>query len=287
LKVVCDYRTLGLEPGASPEALKIAHRDLVQVWHPDRFAANPRLQKMAQEKLRDINAAYARLRSGTPLAAEEPIEEEATPPAPAPPQQTWLQTGLQAVGVAVAILALILSAKSFHRWLANPATPAAAAAPQIVPPVVEENAEPAPALRSLSQRPAIVKTNDVPIANGEEIMEPRGRSGVGTLTITNQTDQDAVATLTENDVALRMVYVGAGQQASIGQIGPGVYRLKLAGGSEWSWKVRDFTRNRTLQRFAGPFSFTQIQTPGQVRGDQYHVELRRDSAIGSERKSTM
>jgi curved DNA-binding protein CbpA len=57
------YRILGLEPGASPERLKQAYRDLVWVWHPDRFEGNPRLQKVAQEKLKEINKAYEQLKS--------------------------------------------------------------------------------------------------------------------------------------------------------------------------------------------------------------------------------
>src|SRR5215813_5365257 len=71
------YRVLGVDSSASPEELKRAHRDLVQVWHPDRFTANPRLQKLAQEKLLEINAAYDALRFHTPA---DPVE---APPAPA------------------------------------------------------------------------------------------------------------------------------------------------------------------------------------------------------------
>lgn len=32
------YEILELEPGASPEEVKRAYRDLVKVWHPDRFS---------------------------------------------------------------------------------------------------------------------------------------------------------------------------------------------------------------------------------------------------------
>ncbi len=64
------YRALDLEPGASSEEIKQAWRDLAQVWHPDRFADNPRLQDKAQETLKQINAAYAALqRAGAPAAA--------------------------------------------------------------------------------------------------------------------------------------------------------------------------------------------------------------------------
>ena len=52
------FDTLGLEPGASSQEIKEAVRDLVKVWHPDRFSENPRLQLKAQEKLKKINEAY-------------------------------------------------------------------------------------------------------------------------------------------------------------------------------------------------------------------------------------
>src|SRR4051794_17106010 len=56
---------LGLEPTASAQEIKAAYRDLAKVWHPDRFAHDPRLQQKAQEKLKEINDAYRRLLDGT------------------------------------------------------------------------------------------------------------------------------------------------------------------------------------------------------------------------------
>lgn len=58
------YEILGLEPGASPDKVRHAYRDLVQVWHPDRFEHNPRLRKKAEERIKEINEAYGRLNSG-------------------------------------------------------------------------------------------------------------------------------------------------------------------------------------------------------------------------------
>ena len=54
---------LGLKPGASEEEVNQAYRDLVNVWHPDRFADNQRLQKKAEEKLKEINASYEYIKS--------------------------------------------------------------------------------------------------------------------------------------------------------------------------------------------------------------------------------
>lgn len=52
------YELLDLRPGYSQEDLKQAYKDLVQVWHPDRFTHNQRLQEKAESKLKQINKAY-------------------------------------------------------------------------------------------------------------------------------------------------------------------------------------------------------------------------------------
>lgn len=57
-RLALAFETLGIEPSASPDEIKQAHRDLVQVWHPDRYGNNERLRKKAEEKLKQINAAY-------------------------------------------------------------------------------------------------------------------------------------------------------------------------------------------------------------------------------------
>jgi hypothetical protein len=67
------YELLGVKPGISSGELKAAHRDLAKVWHPDRFVHDPRLQEKAQEKLKEINAAYELLVSGkTPRQTPPP-----------------------------------------------------------------------------------------------------------------------------------------------------------------------------------------------------------------------
>lgn len=55
------YRLLDLEPGASLEQIKQAHRELVKIWHPDRFSSDPKLTKRTNEKLKQINHAYESL----------------------------------------------------------------------------------------------------------------------------------------------------------------------------------------------------------------------------------
>jgi len=52
---------LDLDASASVDEARQAYRDLVTVWHPDRIPDNPRLRRKAQEKLKEINAAYEAL----------------------------------------------------------------------------------------------------------------------------------------------------------------------------------------------------------------------------------
>ncbi len=62
-KINRSIEILGLKPGASQEEVNQAYRDLVNVWHPDRFVGNPRLEKKAEEKVKEINAAYEYIKS--------------------------------------------------------------------------------------------------------------------------------------------------------------------------------------------------------------------------------
>jgi hypothetical protein len=87
------YELLGVAPGVSMQELKTAHRDLAKVWHPDRFAHDPRLQQKAQEKLKEINEAYDQLASGkagrrTRVSAQ-PNHSQSPPPRASAPRTGW------------------------------------------------------------------------------------------------------------------------------------------------------------------------------------------------------
>ena len=57
------YQTLNLQPGATLEDVKQAYRHLALTWHPDRYPHDSRLQAEAEQKFKEINYAYVRLRS--------------------------------------------------------------------------------------------------------------------------------------------------------------------------------------------------------------------------------
>ena len=63
LPVEDALKTLGLKPTATPDEIRQAYRDLVKVWHPDRFGSDVRLRAKAEEHLKAINSAFHTLES--------------------------------------------------------------------------------------------------------------------------------------------------------------------------------------------------------------------------------
>ena len=67
-----SFEILELDRGASTDEIKQSYKDIVTVWHPDRFSNNPRLKQKAEEKLKEVNAAYDTLKSY--LSSEQRME---------------------------------------------------------------------------------------------------------------------------------------------------------------------------------------------------------------------
>ncbi len=61
MSITKSYKTLDLKTGASIDDVRKAYKDMVRVWHPDRFAGNLRLRAKATEKLKEINLAYSEI----------------------------------------------------------------------------------------------------------------------------------------------------------------------------------------------------------------------------------
>lgn len=75
-------KALNLTPPATAAEVKQAYRDMVLIWHPDRFTANPRLQKKAEARMREINEAYEALQRGVDAPAWEPPRAQRPNPPP-------------------------------------------------------------------------------------------------------------------------------------------------------------------------------------------------------------
>ncbi len=65
---------LELDRDATIYKAKQAYKDLVNVWHPDRFSNNPRLKQKAEERLKELNEAYETVKSF--LSSKKPLEPE-------------------------------------------------------------------------------------------------------------------------------------------------------------------------------------------------------------------
>jgi hypothetical protein len=83
-----------VNPAATDEEVRVAHRDLTKVWHPDRFAHDAEMQRKAQEKLKAINMAYDTIRA---------VRTGSQPPGP-PFRSEWIW----AIGSALAGLFMLL-----------------------------------------------------------------------------------------------------------------------------------------------------------------------------------
>jgi curved DNA-binding protein CbpA len=55
------YEILEVNKSATPDQVKQAYKDLVNIWHPDRVSNNPRLKQKAEDKLKEINTAYEKV----------------------------------------------------------------------------------------------------------------------------------------------------------------------------------------------------------------------------------
>lgn len=136
-----SYQILGLKPDASPEEARQAYRDLVNVWHPDRFLHDERLRLIAQEKLKEINGAYELVKAqffAASIAPESTAlpEPEAAAEAPAPdtPPSGRRHVALWATlgGIAIVLIAagtvlFLKSGRSQRAASSTPTTPVLAA----------------------------------------------------------------------------------------------------------------------------------------------------------------
>jgi len=80
------FDILSVHEGVSLEEAKQAYKHLVKRWHPDQYANDLEKQRVAQEKLKEINVAYRELRGilkkatgSTVLFTEPKTENPGTP----------------------------------------------------------------------------------------------------------------------------------------------------------------------------------------------------------------
>lgn len=111
--VMDPYQILGVARDATPEQIKEARNFLVSGLHPDRFEPGSKHWHLANEKLKDINAAYKILSDPEQRAAFDAAEAEAAdaqhedmppPPAASVPERASALTKAMRVLVVIAVL---------------------------------------------------------------------------------------------------------------------------------------------------------------------------------------
>jgi hypothetical protein len=70
------YEILGLKPEASEKEIIEAYKVLVKVWNPDRFSDDPHIQRIATEKIKEIDQAFKQLL----IPEQTAITEKEQPP---------------------------------------------------------------------------------------------------------------------------------------------------------------------------------------------------------------
>lgn len=85
--IIAAFAILECEPGCAEEEVKSSYRQLVRVWHPDRFESDSKLKQKATEKMKLLNEAYQLLmkcfdaqRNQTNAAQQENKENQSAKP---------------------------------------------------------------------------------------------------------------------------------------------------------------------------------------------------------------
>lgn len=77
---------LELDAGPGIPEIRRAYRELVKVWHPDRFQDDGHLKDRAEKKLKELNGAYDWLIAHEALLHEQPMPSTEASNSAGPPQ---------------------------------------------------------------------------------------------------------------------------------------------------------------------------------------------------------
>src|SRR5262245_611021 len=211
-------RIFELDDRRTQEEVRAAYRELVKVWHPDRFANDPDLRAKADRRLQDINRAYAVLQDGAqtveppreptpPPRAATPPHAAAPPPAATPrsPAHSPPRRADQWIRAHRSLALLVIGGLL-----------AGAAVVGIVLTIVGP-----------TQRAPIPR----PISGTDLLAAPL--AGEGSLIVLNSDGRDAVLVFVDAGVQTRAVYLRAGERLQMLDVEPGAHRIWVAAGRDW------------------------------------------------------
>jgi len=83
MNLATSFKTLGIGPEADEAQAKRAYKAQVRRWHPDQFPEGSATKAGAEEQLKQINIAYARVKAHLAMHRPDPtVSASATPPYP-------------------------------------------------------------------------------------------------------------------------------------------------------------------------------------------------------------
>ena len=263
-------RLLHLNEGCSRDQLRSAYRDMVKVWHPDRFQSDAHLRAKAERTLQSINDAYALLQArpapnGSPAASAESGKTERPnstrqPSVPSRSPTTRLPRHLFAAAAAGTGVGVILAVMASGRWNVEPdqATPARTV-PAEAPAPTDIALKGARRPRPAASRPADVARPE----SGHDLLSGPER-GTGQLSARNATAWDAAVRL-DGPSGARAFFVRRGEQVTLLDVAPGTYGVRVAFGATWTGRVfaqgATFFQREEPVRVAGPPEATGARAP--------------------------
>jgi DnaJ-like protein len=232
-------RIFELDDRRTQEEVRAAYRELVKVWHPDRFANDPDLRAKADRRLQDINRAYAVLQDGAQTV--EPLRE----PTPPPPRAATPPQPAAPPPAATPRSAAHSTPRRADQWirahwslalLVTVGLLTGAAVVGIVLMVVGPTRQ-APAPR--------------PISGTDLLASPL--AGDGSLVVMNADGRDAVLVFVDSGVPTRAVYIRAGERLQMLDVAPGAHHIWVAAGQ--GWRRDHFATDQMFQEIAEPLTF--------------------------------
>jgi len=288
------FRALGVASNASWDEVRQAYKDLVRVWHPDRFQSDPELQDRAEQQLQKVNEAYSTLRNSQTFKPADAGPSASVPqrfrrllgrflrilPIRAPRKVVWLGVVCVAPLVLGGLLVKALRCPAWApcssvRWRsiprvgAGPSERPVAAASEAIPQKDDVIPSDPPRRRTIGTlAPAL------PV-NGTELLWTR-RSGAGELWVSNETSQDALATLVQahTESPLRAIYIQSKNKVCMRNIAPGLYDLLADVGDNWDPRHIRFQTGRQALDRSGPFECIDVTSTQGTSGCKYEIVLR-------------
>ena len=238
---------LGLSERVTRSEVRRAYRNLVKVWHPDRFAADARLQDEAHARLASINSAYEFLSSEWKRPA--PRRSSSRQSRSENSSAAGLRLALYGVALIVAtVIAMALGIDVGTRFGSHAALNTTGDARDRV-------AAQAPAPK------AEVPSGPLPSRpeNGAILHAPKSR-GLGVLQISNGMNMDAAVILVPlaGEIDVHAIYVRAGEHGRLSEIAPRAYRLRFMLGH--TWRGEDFGVDTDFKELANLVTFRELDS---------------------------